>query len=95
MADIIKNSMNFEKMMKLYLRQARLKLDGDLTGTREAIRLIAAEKARDFVEAMDIGLGKEEREFLKMLIITSMHQSFCYGYGIGKIEGNTKDKIYL
>lgn len=95
MADIIKNSLNFEKMMRLYLRQARLKLDGDLTGTREAIRLIAAEKTRDFVEAMDMGLGREEREFLKMLIITSMHQSFCYGYGIGKIEGNTKDRIYL
>ncbi|HEX2946865.1 MAG TPA: hypothetical protein VHT96_13005 [Clostridia bacterium] len=95
MADVIKNSVHFEKMMRLYLKQARLKLDGDLSGTREAIRLIAGEKMRDFVEAMDMGLGKEEREFLKTLIITSMHQSFCYGYGIGKIEGNTKDKIYL
>lgn len=95
MADMLKNSVNFEKMMKLYLRQARLKLDGDLSGTREAIRLIAAEKTRDFVEAMDRGLNREERDFLKMLIVTSMHQSFCYGYGIGKIEGNTKDRIYL
>ncbi len=95
MADIMKNSLNFEKMMRIYLRQARLKLEGDLTGTREAIRLIAGEKTRDFVEVMDIGLGREEREFLKMLIITSMHQSFCYGYGIGKIEGSTKDRIYM
>lgn len=95
MADMLKNSVNFEKMMKLYLRQARLKLDGDLSGTREAIRLIAAEKTKDFVEAMDRGLNREERDFLKMLIVTSMHQSFCYGYGIGKIEGNTKDRIYL
>lgn len=95
MADMLKNSVNFEKMMKLYLRQARLKLDGDLSGTREAIRLIAAEKTKDFVEAMDRGLNREERDFLEMLIVTSMHQSFCYGYGIGKIEGNTKDRIYL
>ena len=95
MADILKNSVNFEKMMRVYLRQARVKLDGDLSGTREAIRLIAAEKTKDFVEAMDMGLNREERDFLKMLIVTSMHQSFCYGYGIGKIEGNTKDRIYL
>lgn len=95
MADMIKNSTNFEKMMKLYLKQARQKLDGDLTGTREAIRLIAFDKTRSFMETMDRGLSKEERDFLKALIITSMHQSFCYGYGIGKIEGNTNDRVYL
>ncbi len=95
MANVIRNSAEFERTIKAYLKQARDKLNGDLAGTREAIKLIAADKAKDFVEAMDRGLDKQEREFLKALIITSMHQSFCYGYGIGKIEGNTKDRVFL
>lgn len=89
------NSIDFEKTIKCYLKQAREKLNGDLSGTREAIKIIAAEKARSFIETMDRGLDKNEREFLKALIISSMHQSFCYGYGIGKIEGNTKNRIIL
>jgi hypothetical protein len=95
MAEVSRNSMDFEKTIKRYLKQAKDKLNGDLAGTREAIKLIAADKARDFIETMDRGLDKEEREFLKALIITSMHQSFCYGYGIGKIEGNTNERILL
>jgi len=31
----------------------------------------------------------------KSLIMTSMRQSFCYGYGIGKFEGNTNERVYL
>ena len=95
MAEMSRNSAEFEKTIKRYLKQAREKLNGDLSGTREAIKLIAADKARDFIETMDRGLDREEREFLKALIITSMHQSFCYGYGIGKIEGNTNERIFL
>ncbi len=95
MADSGKNNMDFEKSIKLYLNQAREKLNGDLTGTREAIKLIAADKAKDFIRTMDRGLDKEEREFLKAIIISCMHQSFCYGYGIGKVEGNTKKRIML
>lgn len=95
MTNGIKNSAYFEKTLKLYLKQARNKLNGDLAGTREAIKLIASDRIKDFIEAMDRGLSKEERDFLKVLIITSMHQSFCYGYGIGKIEGQSKDKVYL
>lgn len=95
MSDGIKNSVCFEKTLKLYLKQAKNKLNGDLAGTREAIRLIASDRIKDFIEVMDRGLNKEERDFLKALIITSMHQSFCYGYGIGKIEGHTNDKVYL
>lgn len=95
MPDLRKNSMNFEKTIKCYLKQGMEKLQGDLAGTREAIKLIAADKTQDFMEAMDRGLDKDEREFLKAIIITSMHQSFCYGYGIGKIEGNTNEKIVL
>jgi hypothetical protein len=95
LADVSKNSIDFESTIKRYLKQAREKLNGDLAGTREAIKIIAADKARDFIETMDRGLDKEEREFLKALIITSMHQSFCYGYGIGKMEGSTNDRIFL
>ena len=95
MAEMNKKNTDFERTIKCYLRQAREKLNGDLAGTREAMKLIAAEKARDFIETTDRGLDKNEREFLKAIIITSMHQSFCYGYGIGKIEGNTASKIIL
>lgn len=95
MAEVSKSSTEFENTIKRYLKQAREKLNGDLAGTREAIKLIAADKARDFIETTDRGLDKEEREFLKALIITSMHQSFCYGYGIGKMEGSTNDRIIL
>jgi hypothetical protein len=95
MADTTKHQSDFERTLKLYLRQARDKLNGDLAGTREAINLIAADKTRDFIEVTDRGLSKEEREFLKSLIITAMRQSFCYGYGIGKFEGNTNEKVYL
>ncbi len=89
------NSTEFEKTIKEYLKHAREKLKNDLVGTREAIKMIAAEKARYFIEAMDVGLNVEERDFLGKLIISSMYQSFCYGYGIGKIEGKTQSRIYL
>jgi hypothetical protein len=95
MAEIIKNSIDFEKMLKLYLKQAKNKLDRELTGTREAIRLIAEDRTKNFIETMDRGLSKEEREFFKALIIGCMHQTFCYGYGIGKIEGTTNKVTYL
>lgn len=95
MAGSAGNSLDFEKMLKLYLKQAREKLNGDLSGTREAIKLIAADKTRNFIGMMDRGLNKEEREYLKALIVVSMRQSFCYGYSIGKFEGNTNERIYL
>lgn len=86
---------NFEEKIKQYLEQAKKKLENELSGTREAIKLIAGDKTRDFIQVTDRGLDKEEREFLSVLIITSMYQSFCYGYGIGKIEGTTKNKVFL
>lgn len=85
----------FEKTIRIYLKQANEKLNSDLVGTREAIKLIAADKARNFIETTDRGLDKTEREFLRNIIIASMHQSFCYGYGIGKIEGKSDKKICL
>jgi hypothetical protein len=95
MADKAKYQSDFERTLRLYLKQARDKLNSDLAGTREAIKLIAADKIRSFIEITDRGLSKEEREFLKSLIISSMRQSFCYGYGIGKFEGNTNERVFL
>lgn len=86
---------NFEVTIRKYLNQGKDKLENDLAGTREAIRLIAMDKTRDFIQVMDKGLSKEEREFLSALIIASMYQSFCYGYGIGKMEGTTNNRIFL
>jgi len=88
-------SSNFESTIKEYIKQGKSKLDNDLVGTREAIKLIAKDKTKDFIKTMDKGLDKGEREFLSTLIVSSMYQSFCYGYGIGKIEGKTSDKIFL
>lgn len=85
----------FEKTIKEYLKQGREKLENDLTGTREAIKLIAEDKTRDFIRIMDRGLDKQEREFLNTLIVSSMFQSFCFGYGIGKMEGSTSQRVYL
>ncbi|MCX7709757.1 MAG: hypothetical protein N2484_07885 [Clostridia bacterium] len=86
---------NFENAIREYLKQGKEKLDKELQGTREAIKLIAKDKTKEFMQAMDKGLDKDEREFLSALIVSSMYQSFCYGYGIGKIEGRTNNKIYL
>lgn len=86
---------DFESIIKEYLRQGKEKLDKELIGTREAIKLIAKDKIREFIKSMDKGLDKDEREFLGALIVSSMYQSFCYGYGIGKLEGSTKSKVYL
>ncbi len=97
MADNYNNidSSNFEKTMREYLKQARKRLDNEFSGTREAIKLVAADKMRNFMQAMDKGLNKEEREYLSSLIIEGMYQSFCYGYGVGKIEGAYRKKVYL
>lgn len=86
---------NFETTIKEYLNQARGRLETELSGTREAIKLIARDKTRDFMMAMDVGLDEKEREFLTQLIIVSMNQAFCYGYGVGKIEGKTNNKVFL
>jgi len=85
----------FESVIREYLKQGKDKLEKDLVGTREAIKLIASDKTKNFIKTMDRGLNKEEREYLNQLIITGMYQSFCYGYGIGKVEGNTQGRVML
>ena len=86
---------NFESTIRGYLKEGREKLDKELLGTKEAIKLIAKDKTKEFIKAMDKGLDKEEREYLSTLIVLSMYQSFCYGYGIGKVEGLTNTRVYL
>jgi dihydropteroate synthase len=86
---------NFENTIREYLKQGREKLENDLTGTREAMKIIAGEKTRDFIRTMDKGLDKNEREFLSGVIISSMYQAFSYGYGIGKVEGKTNKKVFI
>lgn len=89
------NASSFEATMKEYLQQGQEKLISDLTGTREAIKLIAKDKTKDFMLITDRGLDKKERDFLIEVIVSSMHQTFCYGYGIGKIEGQTNNRVFL
>jgi hypothetical protein len=96
MEDTSKSSSNsFENTIKEYLKQGREKLENDLVGTREAMKIIAGEKTRDFIRTMDKGLDKNEREFLSRVIISSMYQAFSYGYGIGKVEGKTNKKVFI
>jgi outer membrane lipopolysaccharide assembly protein LptE/RlpB len=85
----------FEKQVREYLNQAKIKLNTDLKGTREAIRIIAQERAREFVQFTDRGLDKDEIKYFINIITSSMCQSFCYGYGIGKLEGVTSNKLFL
>ncbi len=85
----------FEKIIREYIKQGKGKLENELQGTREAIKMIALDKTRNFIKTMDKGLDKDEREFLSSLIVSSMYQSFCYGYGIGKMEGDSNSKIFL
>ncbi len=87
----INNYTEFENTVKTYIRQGRTKLQNDLVQTSQAIHSIAQNKTKCFMKNMDKGLDKEEREYLTSLILSSMHQAFCYGYGIGKIEN---DRFY-
>lgn len=86
---------DFEVQIKEYLKQGREKLDSDLEGTREAIKIIARDRIKDFIHVTDKGLDKREYVVLRNIIEESMHRSFCYGYGIGKIEGINNKKIFL
>ncbi|AUG58962.1 hypothetical protein [Acetivibrio saccincola] len=79
-----------EKILREYLRQAKCKLEHEYPGTREAMKLVAESKTREFMQIMDRGLDREERDFLSSLIVSGMYQSFCYGYGVGKVEAKSE-----
>lgn len=81
--------------IKEYTIEANLKLDDQYTGTKQAIKQIADEKAREFMVTGDIGLNIEEKELLAAFIAGGMMQSFSLGYGVGKVEGETKKQVYL
>ncbi len=81
--------------IKEYTIEANIKLDDQFNGTKEAILLIADEKAREFMVTGDIGLTHDEKKLLTSFIAGSMMQSFSLGYGVGKVEGETKKQIYL
>jgi hypothetical protein len=81
--------------IKEYTIEANLKLDDQYTGTMAAIQQIADEKAREFMITGDIGLNTEEKDLLAAFIAGGMMQSFSLGYGVGKVEGETKRQVYL
>jgi hypothetical protein len=81
--------------IKEYTIEANLKLDDQYTGTKQAIWQIADEKAREFMVTADIGLNMEEKELLIAFIAGGMMQSFSLGYGVGKVEGETKKRVFL
>jgi hypothetical protein len=81
---------DFEKILREYLRQAKCKLEHEYTGTREAMKLVAENKTKEFMQTMDRGLDQVERDYLSSLIVSGMYQSFCYGYGVGKVEGKSE-----
>lgn len=84
-----------DKLIKEYLEEARNRLETEFAGTREAIRQISEEKVMEYLVFTDKDLSKDERALLSAVFTFSMYQSFCYGYGIGRVEGSTSKKVYL
>jgi len=84
-----------ESLIKEYLEEARNRLETEFAGTREAIKQISEEKIMEYMVFTDKNMSKEERALLSAVFTFSMYQSFCYGYGIGRVEGSTNKKVYL
>lgn len=87
--------MKTDQLIKQFTKEGNSKLEKQYTGTRKAIMQIAYEKMQEYMRVGDVGLGKEEREILTLIIAGSMMQSFALGYGIGKVEGLTDKQIFL
>ncbi|MBZ4646956.1 MAG: hypothetical protein PWR27_542 [Petroclostridium sp.] len=86
---------DFQARMKQNISQAKERLDSDFMGSKEAMLSLAVEKVRQFQIASDTVFENEEKEILTLLIVGSMFQAFSYGYGIGKVEGETLQKVIL
>lgn len=89
------HGMKVDEMLREYTREGNKKLDKQYSGTRQAILDLARDKVREFIKTADVGLDKDSREMLVLIIAGSMMQSFSLGYGIGKLEGKTDKQIYL
>ncbi len=85
----------FNQRMKRNINHAQERLDTDFIGSKEAMLLIAKEKVREFQIASDTIIHDEVQDILSLLIVGGMYQAFSYGYGIGKVEGETLKKIIL
>lgn len=88
-------NLDVEELIRKYLTEAKSRLGNEFVGTREAIKQISEEKIMEYLVFTDKTMAKKERDLLKEVFVSSMHQAFCYGYGIGKTEEITKKKIYL
>ena len=89
----MRNNENRRLNQRIY-PEANTKLDDQYNGTREAIRLIAQEKASDFILKGDVGLR------LRKAAVNRYHcrkhdAKLFPGYGVGKVEGSTRKAVYL
>ncbi len=85
----------FENRMKFYLNEAQYRLGNDFSASREAMLSIAKDKVKQFQLASDNAMKNEEKEILMLMIVGSMFQAFSYGYGIGKVEEESLQKIVM
>ena len=81
--------------MKFHLNEAQERLGNDFSASREAMLSIAQEKVKQFQLASASIIENEEKEILMLMIVGAMFQSFSYGYGIGKVEEETLQKIVM
>ncbi len=85
---------DFEKILREYLRQAKSKLEHEYTSTREAMKLVAENKTKEFMQTMDRGLDREERDYLSSLIVSGMYQSFVMDMELEKLKEKVKVKNF-
>ncbi|MCG8501852.1 MAG: hypothetical protein MJB12_15815 [Firmicutes bacterium] len=85
----------FEKKMKKNLTEASERLNSDFMASKEAMLSLAIDKVKQFQIASDTIIENEEKEILTLTLVGAMFQAFSYGYGIGKVEGETLKKVIL
>ena len=86
---------DFQTQMKQNIHQARERLNTDFMGSKEAMLSMAVDKVQQFQVASETILNDEEKEILILFMVNNMFQAFSYGYGIGKVEGETLKKVIL
>jgi len=83
------------ELIKSFAREGSIKLNGQYTNIKEAMFELSQEKVQEFMRMADVGLAREEREFLAMMFARCMAQGFAVGYGLGKAEGLTDQQIFV